>query len=277
MHKLQDHYSLIPLSAFGKSYQPPKGNVDPDIDMKTAVKEQVNRLGAAPYFARLALLMKDNPPTPQDRTMVNRMAKIGLIPGQEYDMKKLDPKILRALERAPQLALQKIMAHKSEANKIINGWIIPLKTGQYGTDYLQRAYVAAIGLGANLPEDAVYPMAQIDSEGKPLTGKQRYVLHFLKDQIPPVNGFWSLTLYNDQLFFAPNSLKRYSLSPRSNLNLNSDGSLELYIQNQSPGKEKESNWLPAPEGHFILMLRLYWPQKSVLDGSWNPPHVLRVD
>jgi len=133
------------------------------------------------------------------------------------------------------------------------------------------------GLGANLPDDAVYPSTSVDATGNTLDGSQKYVMHFQKDQLPPVNGFWSLTLYNDQFFFAANPLNRFTLSPRNTLQHNPDGSLNLYIQHQSPGNGKESNWLPAPEGKFNLVLRLYWPQKSILDGSWNPPSVKRVE
>ena len=127
-----------------------------------------------------------------------------------------------------------------------------------------------------MPEDAIYPTTGIDSSGKPLDGANRYILHFAKEQIPPIKGFWSMTMYDDQYFFVANPLNRFTLSPRDPLNFNSDGSLDLYIQNESPGKEKESNWLPAPKGKFNLMLRLYWPKASVLDGTWQPPGVNQV-
>jgi len=133
-----------------------------------------------------------------------------------------------------------------------------------------------VGLGANLAKDAIYPMTRVDGEGKPLTGKNKYVMHFTKDQIPPVKGFWSLTLYNDKQFFVENPLNRYAIGDRDKLKFNPDGSLDLYVQHESPGKEKESNWLPAPKDSFNLILRLYWPKKSVLGGTWAPPPVKRV-
>ena len=143
----------------------------------------------------------------------------------------------------------------------------------------QRAFVTAIGLGANRPQDAVYPTSQVDGDGKPYDGTNKYVMHFPKGQTPPAKGFWSLTMYDGDYFFVENPLNRYTLSPRNALKYNEDGSLDLYIQKDSPGKEKESNWLPAPAGKFVLMLRLYWPQEtapSILDGTWQPPAVAKM-
>jgi hypothetical protein len=133
-----------------------------------------------------------------------------------------------------------------------------------------------IGLGANRPQDAVYPTSEADGDGKPYDGSKKYVMRFAKGQTPPTKGFWSLTMYDGDYFFVKNSLNRYTVSSRSEFKYNDDGSLDVYIQNDSPGKEKESNWLPAPSGKFVLMLRLYWPQEtppSIIDGTWTPPAV----
>jgi hypothetical protein len=279
VHAIQDKYRLVPLSAYGKPYTPPLGKVDPSIDMQTPVRAQVNRLEAAAYFKLLAALMKDNPPAAEDAPMIDKMKKIGIVPGQDFDPSKLDPAVAKGLGRAPKEGLLKIMAHEKVAGKMVNGWVVTAKTGLYGVDYLQRALVAAIGLGANRPQDAVYPVANVDADGKPLSGANQYVIHFPKGQAPPVKGFWSLTLYNAEYFFVDNPLNRYTLSPRNQLKYNKDGSLDLIIQNESPGKAKESNWLPAPQGDFVLMLRLYWNGETpptILDGSWKPPAVARV-
>ena len=171
------------------------------------------------------------------------------------------------------------MGHFKEAGKDINGWRVMTNAGIYGTDYLQRAFVTAIGLGANRPQDAVYPTSQVDGEGKPYDGANKYVMHFSKGQTPPAKGFWSLTMYDADYFFVTNSLNRYTLSSRFDFKYNDDGSLDLYIQKDSPGKDKESNWLPSPAGKFVLMLRLYWPQEtapSILNGSWRVPPVQQV-
>jgi hypothetical protein len=276
VHELQDKYSLVPLSAYGQPYTPPKGNVDPTIDMKTPVRDQVNSLDAGAYFKLMADLMKKNPPTPDDAPMVARMAKIGLVPGQDFDISKLDPDVSNALQGVPKAAFEKIASSFKEAGTNVNGWMFSTKMGVYGTDYLTRAITTAFGLGANRPQDAVYPTSQADAEGKPYSGANKYVMHFAKGQAPPVNGFWSLTMYNADYFFVDNPLNKYTVSPRNNLKYNDDGSLDLYIQNESPGKEKEANWLPAPKGEFVLMMRLYWPTEtppSIIDGSWTPPPV----
>jgi hypothetical protein len=280
VHALQDQYKLVPLSAYGKPYKAPPGQVNPNLDLKTPVREQVNRLEAEAYFKLLAALLPDNPPAPEDAPLIAGLARIGLIPGQDFHLAKLDPAAARGLTRVPKAGLARIMAHEKSAGELANGWLILLKAGNYATDYLQRAFLAAIGLGANRPQDAVYPMAKVDSRGRPLSGAQRYVLNFPKDQLPPVKGFWSLTMYDAGYFFVANPLNRYTLSSRNKFIFNRDGSLTLYIQPKTPGLIREPNWLPAPPGDFILILRLYWPLEppaaSILNGTWKPPAVERV-
>jgi hypothetical protein len=189
---------------------------------------------------------------------------------------KLDSAAAKALQGVPKVAQEKIMGHFKKAGVDRNGWIYTTNAGTYGTDYVQRALITAIGLGANRPQDAIYPTSEVDGDGKPYHGANKYVMHFPKGQTPPAKGFWSLTMYDGDYFFVKNPLNRYTLSPRNDLKYNDDGTLDLYIQKDSPGKEKESNWLPAPSGKFILMLRLYWPQEkapSIIDGTWTPPAV----
>jgi hypothetical protein len=284
VHALQDQFKVVPLSAYGKSYTPPPGKVDPNIDMKTAVREQVDKLDAGAYFKLLAALMKENPPAPEDAPMVAKLAKIGIAPGQEFDMGKLDPVVAKGLERAPKAAQEKVIAWFKEGiaagdATLINGWWFSTKTGLYGTNYIQRAFITAIGLGANRPQDAVYPTSEMGVDGKPYEGANKYVMHFDKGQMPPAKAFWSLTMYDAAFFFVPNALNRYTLSSRNKFKVNPDGSVDLYLQKDSPGKDKESNWLPAPAGRFIPMLRLYWPKEtppSILDGTWKPPVVKKA-
>jgi len=279
VHALQDRVSLVPLSAYGKPYTPPEGTVDAAIDMKTAVREQVNAMDAATYFALLATLMKDNPPAAADAAMVQEMATIGLAPGESFDPAKLGPDFAKDLEGVPQEANAKIMGALKNLGEPRNGWSYSTHLGVYGTDYLTRALVTAVGLGANRPQDAIYPVSEADADGKPYDGASRYVMHFDKGQMPPVEGFWSLTMYDEHYFFVPNPLDRYTLSARNALKKNKDASVDLYIQHESPGRDKESNWLPAPAGRFILMLRLYWPTEkdpSILDDSWPIPPVTQV-
>jgi hypothetical protein len=278
VHKLQDEFKLVPLSSYGKPYMPPAGTVDPSIDMKTAVREQVNRMDAVAYFTLLCKLMKENPPAAVDAPQLAKFASIGIVPGQDFDATKLKADFVK---RVPEVGFDRIML-QFKINKDVkdeNGWAYTTKTGIYGTDYLMRALVTAIGLGANRPQDAVYPTSMKDGEGRKYNGENKYVMHFPEGELPPAQGFWSLTMYDSSYFFVNNSLNRYSISARGNLKSNPDGSTDLYIQKDSPGADKESNWLPAPPGDFILMLRLYWPDESdpsIIDGSWKIPPVKKA-
>jgi hypothetical protein len=148
--------------------------------------------------------------------------------------------------------------------------------GVYGNFYAKRAIVAMVGLGANSPEDAVYPSLQTDGDGHPLTGQARYLLHFDHDQLPPVDAFWSVTMYDAKGFHVDNALGRFAIGDRDDLVYQPDGSLDLYLQHESPGPEREPNWLPAPEGRLGVTMRLYAPRRSVLTGRWSPPPVRRV-
>jgi hypothetical protein len=277
VHKLQDEVSLVPLSAYGKSYAPPVGEVDPNIDMKTPVRDQVNALSTEDYFNLAAKLMKENPAYAEDAPMVAKLKKLSIFPGEKVDLSKLGAG--DELKDVPKLAFEKIMGHFKQAGVDDNGWTFTTKAGLYGTDYLQRAFITAIGLGANRPKDAVYPTSENDATGKPYMGTNKYTLHFAKGQFPPVDGFWSLTMYDEQMFFVDNPLNRYTLSARNEFVKNKDGSVDLYLQHENPGKDKEANWLPVPEGRFIPMLRLYWPKQhkpSILDGTWKPPAIRKA-
>ena len=285
VHALQDQMTAVPLSAYGKpAATPAPGVVDPSIDLKTAVREQVDGMDAASYFKLFAQLLKTNPPTAEDAPMVAKLATIGIVPGQDFDASKLAPAVAKGLADVPKDANDKIMAMMKEAlvtgdAKLTDGWFFSTKTGIYGTNYKMRALITAIGLGANRPQDAVYPTSEGPGLIEKYSGDKKYVLHFDKGQMPPVDGFWSLTMYDAAYFFVPNPLNRYTVSQRNKFAVNADGSVDLYIQNESPGKAKEQNWLPAPKDKFILMMRLYWPKEkppSLLDGSWKIPAVKEV-
>jgi uncharacterized protein (TIGR03000 family) len=278
-HAFQDGLSLVPLSAYGKEYTPPKGKVDSNIDMDTSVRDQVNQMKAVDFFKLLAQLLKDNPPAKGDAAMVEKLAALGIMPGKEFDVTKLNPAMAKAIERAVKPAQEEIVAHRKDAGVEVNGWMYSTRTGIYGTDYLQRAFITYFGLGANRPKDAIYPSSEGDDTRKAYTGADKYVIHFDKGKLPPVNAFWSITMYNDKFFFVDNPLNKYTVSPRNNLKENDDGSVDIYVQHESPGKDKEANWLPAPEGKFVLMMRMYWPKEkdpSILDGSWKPPAAKKV-
>ncbi len=277
VHKVQDGYTITPLSQLGKAPRPVTAMIDPTVDMKTAPMTQVAGMTAAKYFGYATELLKVNPPHPTDQPIVARMRRIGIECGKAFDFGKAAPAVKRALERAAPDALKAMRSKIPTLARVINGWQINTDTiGVYGNYYLKRAIVALLGLGANLPEDAVYPISLSDADGKPLHGANQYVLRFAKNEIPPVGAFWSVTLYGKDGFPTANALKRNAIGDRDALKYNADGSLDIFIQRESPGKDKESNWLPAPSEDFNLTMRLYAPKVEVIDGRWTPPVIKRV-
>jgi hypothetical protein len=277
VHEIQAGYKVTPLSRWGRAPEPVTVEIDPRVDMKTPPKTQVDTMPAAQYFTYASELLKLHPPHSTDQPIIARMKRIGIEPGKGFDFDKLEPAVKKALESAPEEA-RRLMAWKmATIARVANGWSMNTDTmGVYGNDYLKRAIVAQLGLGANLPEDAIYPLNLFDDTGKPLDGANRYTLHFDKGASPPVNAFWSITLYDSEGFQVANVLNRFALSSYMPFKTNADGSLDLYFQNESPGKDKEANWLPAPKGAFNLCMRLYGPRTEALTGRWNPPPVMRV-
>ncbi|WP_431283182.1 DUF1254 domain-containing protein [Humitalea sp. 24SJ18S-53] len=283
VHAIQDQIKLVPLSSYNRPFTPPAGRVDPSVDMTTAVRAQVDRMSGEDYFKRLAELMMTNPPVAADAPILARMARIGIVPGRPFDPTRLPATVKTAIAAAPRAAAAVVEASLRDLEakgRRLNNWSILLETGIYGTNYAQRATVTVVGLGANRPQDAVYPLTALDSEGRKLNGANRYVLRIPPGMLPPARGFWSLTMYNAAYFFVANPLNRYTLSERNALKTNADGSLDLYIQAEDPGPERQSNWLPAPTADFVLMFRLYWPKDlpafSILNQSWIPPAVVRA-
>lgn len=278
LHALQDLFQSVPLSSYGKPYSPAIGIVNPNIDMITGVRDQVNHMPLDDFFTYFTELLKTNPPKPEDSEIISRMAEIGIVPGEDFDRSKL-PDVGKKVD--PKIALLEMLKVMKDKDAV-NGWLYWVtNAGSYGTDYQQRALVTMLGPGLNFPQDAVYPFSFKDADGKEYNGgKHKYVVHFEKGQLPPVNGFWSITMYDKDFFFIPNPINRYNLSQRDTLLVNPDGSIDMYLQADSPGKEKEANWLPTGNGKFLPMIRLYWPKAtppSILDGSWIPPPVSRVE
>jgi hypothetical protein len=281
VHALQRQFRLYPLSAWGKPYVPRPGAINPHAPSpKEIVRNVISAMDAQTYFALMAKLMKANPPVlPADAPIVSAMAMIGLRPGQDFDLSQQEPVVQAALKDAGALAYHEIVAEQPKLGRFVNGWSISASGGIYGTHYLRRAAISAFGWGSNEPKDAVYPFTKVDAEGRPLNGANKYVLRFAKGDTPPADGFWSITMYDTDFYFYPNPTNRLTVSPRNHLKYNSDGSLDLYFQHTSPAKAREANWLPAPAGDFILMMRLYWPKEtppSILDGTWTPPAVRRI-
>ena len=278
VHRFQSRLVAKPYSDYGDNAPPRKGEVHPDIDMRAPV-EQLEKLDPGMFYSIFARTARGNPPHSNDYPVLARMARLGLEPGRAFDIGSIEHVSRTALNDTAPLALAKIKTALIRTARVVNGWMMTdPPVGTYGTDYLRRAAIAYTGLGANLPEDAAYPSMLAQADGTPFDSGKRYVLHFDRAQIPPARAFWSLTMYNVQQFFADNPIDRYAIGDRDKLLFNADGSLDLYIQRESPGSGRESNWLPAPaSGSFSLTLRVYWPKAEVLDGTWTPPALRRAD
>jgi hypothetical protein len=278
VHKVQDGYAVTPLSQWGKAPQPVKPVIDPSLDMKTPPLDQVNKMPAGAFFKYGAELMKANPPHVTDWSILDRLKRIGIEAGKSLDYGKLDASIQQALEKAAADGLKEMYAKLPTFARVANGWQMNTDTmGVYGNYYLKRAAVALVGLGANQPEDAIYPLNFADADGKPMVGENNYALHFNKEELPPVNAFWSVTMYDDAGFQVANPINRFAIGDRDELKYNADGSLDLYMQHENPGAGKESNWLPSPsKGKLGVTMRLYAPKPQALDGRWNPPAIKRA-
>jgi hypothetical protein len=276
VHKIQAGLKVTPLSQWGKTPEAVAFKPDPSVDMKTPPKLQVDRMPASEFFAYAAELLKVHPPHLTDQTLVAQMRKIGIEPGKNFDISRIDPAVRTGLDSAPRDA-QQLMAWKVPTlATVANGWSMNTNTmGVYGNYYLKRAIISQLGLGANLPEDAIYPINLFDNRRQPLDGANKYTIHFDKGATPPADAFWSITLYDKDGFQVANGLNRFAVSSWMPFKPNGDGSLDLYFQNESPGADLEANWLPAPKGPFNLTMRLYAPRMEALTGKWSPPPVLR--
>ena len=274
---LQAQYTLTPLSAWGTNCAPPCNvPVSACVNVTAPPSTQVANMTAATFYGRMATLMEANPPSPADKPVVDQMARIGLVPGKPFDWNGLNATMQDAIAQGAKDGLVQVNAAAQKTPGVVtkNGWEFSYNLGNYGTNYTLRAGTAWLGLGANGPKDALYPVTYVDANGTALSGTHNYVIHFEKNATPPVNAFWSITMYNERNFFVDNPLNRYAVGPHlGSMMYNKDGSLDIYIQNTSPGPDKEANWLPAPPGVFHLVMRLYWPQEAVLKGSWVPPVV----
>lgn len=282
VNKIQDQYKLIPLSQWkGKdtNFTPPANvPVKEGVDAKTPVPTQVFKMSAEEFFGRVNQHLVNNPARAADAPVMTKLAKLGIKPGATFKMDAFDAATREAIEEGVIAAQKAIREQESKMGEMVNGWQIARDLGRYKTNYPYRAAWTFFAVGGNLVEDAIYPLTLVDSDGKKFDGASKYVLHFAKDEIPPVDAFWSLTLYDKDSYLVDNPINRYALGDRSKCKLGKDGSLTLYIQSESPGADNDSNWLPSPKsGNFKLALRLYIPKKQVSGGAWRPPAVKRVN
>ena len=277
---IQDSMAVYPFSARGEDYSPPDGTYTEKWEGATPIK-LMEDLSIEEALNRITKLMVDNPPNQNDSTIVNKMARIGLEAGKtpqlEFDNFILNQK-LRAI---PSVVGKKFRERRANPDKdrMVNNWMMVSRgIGTYGIEYKTRAYISFMALGANLPEDAVYPNTTVDINGAPLDGSKSYVIHMDAKQLPPVKAFWSLTAYNEEEFLIENKINRYAVGSQKDLVYNDDGSIDVFIQSQRPDEEQLQNWLPTVQkGSFSLTLRLYWPEASVLNGEWSPPSVVPIE
>lgn len=276
VHAVQDGFVATPLSVWPDAPTAPDMHVDPTVDMTTATVDQVLALSGTELLRQTAELMLAHPAHHIDQPVLARMRRIGLVAGEPFDVDGLSDDLRAAIEAGASSA-QERMNQMSRLFPVVDGWgQATFGMGVYGTDYWRRAVIAKIGLGANLVEDAVYPVLFHDADGMPPTGEHDYVLHFDADELPPCDAFWSVTMYDGDGFTVPNDLDRYALGDRDQLVYGADGSLDLYIQRDDPGDGRRPNWLPSPAGPLGVTMRLYDPRRAVLDGTWTPPPLARA-
>jgi hypothetical protein len=279
---LQNQLKFMPLSNWLSGKPQPAGQIDNTVpkDLPNTVVENM-RIDS--FFAYLNRLLVDNPPTSADSTAMAQFAKISVGAGMTFSLDSFDTNTQAKMKAIPKEAFAYINFLSSQSTGLLNGWSDKTSgVGTYGINYLNRAVVAVVGLGANLPEDAVYPIANVDGSNNTLNGaSNNYKITFAKGKLPPVKGFWSLTMYNQQGYLVANDSNRYSVGHNTSerLKRNSDGSLTVYIQNQPPSQtgisDMDNNWLPAPTDIFNVTMRLYWPKPSVLDSAWTPPAITK--
>lgn len=277
VHAIQDQLSLVPLSAWGTHYTPPTDvPLEPGVQ-DTPVPAQINALTAEEFFNRLNELLITNPPEPDDPETVARLTALGVAPGDTFAIGAYPAEVQSAIDDGVAAARQAILEEEPNLGEHVNGWAVARDLGRYGTRYLYRAAWTYFGVGGNLAEDAIYPLAVVDGEGQFLDGAHRYTLHFTEDELPPVNAFWSVTMYDADSYLVPNEIDVHAVGDRSGLHYADDGSLTIAVQAEQPDNTSTTNWLPAPRsGRFKLALRLYHPREEASKGIWRPPALRRL-
>ncbi|MEU9397151.1 DUF1254 domain-containing protein [Streptomyces sp. NPDC048324] len=270
VHKVQDGYTLA-------AHNPTEHTPDPGMDLETDALTLVNGLSAVRFFTHAAQALAVNPPHAADFSVLARIAHLGVVPGHAFDADRFDGDALAAVEAGADDARRTILGSPAAFGTETAGWRTSTDNmGVYGNSYLKRAVIAAGGLGANPPEDAVYPVLTSDADGAPVVGENDYVLHFDAGALPPADAFWSITMYDAEGFPAANALDRFALGDRDVLAYNADGSLDIHVSHRDPGPERRPNWLPAPLGPLGITMRVYAPRAEALDGRWNPPPLRRT-
>lgn len=273
VNRFQEQFFLTPLSRWNE--RKPNPNLffkRDDISQTVNPSQQLEEMSGADFFKYLAGLVEQQRAAPEDAEMIETLGKLQL------DSQTVFGDIERGLiDFAVKLTRAKVRQAITNRRANENGWRVIRDTiGEYGTNYNLRAAVAMVGLGAIPPAEASFPNTSLDSQGQALNGQHSYKLHFAPNQTPPVNAFWSLSMYDKHGFFIKNPINRYVLGDRDSMTYNPDGSLDIIIQRVEP-ENQQSNWLPAPKGEFELTMRVYHPKNEFIDGRWQLPAVERLN
>lgn len=266
---------MYPLSKFDGTMKKKDYKKSPNFPVPpppaNAPKGESKWVNPATYYEELPVVMKEVPPLPGEEALYGWIKSVWDAAEKNPDTKKA---LVESFAAANEELVNPLFQFQYNGRPVGNGWTVPANASAWGTDYLNRTAVSKSSMYQNTAAETQYNLRELDTEGKPLDGHNQYTVTFSKGQVPPVKGFWSLTMYNDEKFFYPNPLNRFSLGTKNKtLKYAADGSLTLYLSNKSPGKENEANWLPAPPGSFSLIMRLYWPDTSVLEDKWQPPQL----
>lgn len=276
VHELQDRMRLAPLSTW-PDFAPLPFVVDESLDMRTPPMVQVETMSLRDYFSLASELVVQHLPHATDWGMLARLARTGFVVGEPFDLDDVEPEVRDAFEKSRGGAVEQLRRRFATIVPSVNGWTSIGDMAVWGNAYLKRAMIALTGLGANPPEESLYPNLQRDENDDALNGSSRYLLRFDQGRLPPVDAFWSLTVYDRRGYQVENELSRFALGDRDELIYADDGSLEILFAHERPGDEWVDNWLPVPEEDFVVTLRLYLPKEEALTGRWTPPPAKRLD
>lgn len=271
--KIQAGIKLYPLSSYGNKYTAPKERADDTLPVNPPL-EQVLSMNINEFFNILNQSMLKNPPRNEDAVILDKILDLGVAPGMKFELSSFDfdtQEEIKAITKWMKEYIENMMTEGTD-----QGWVYNYGLGNYNNDYRMRAKTAYLNPGANTDEDTVYMFSYVDADNEKYDLDKKYVLHFGKDELPPVNAAWSISLYNNDGYFVKNSINRYSVGSKDNLKFNKDGSLDIYIQKENPGKDKQSNWMPVSGETFSVMMRCYWPKESLIDTGWRVPSIKKA-
>ena len=273
---LQDQFRITDLGGWKKDQwktPPLERSMLPADSDKLSPPQWVASLDANRFFSKFSGLLAQQYPTAKDLPALENLKNLGIVAGENFSVNPLKAWIM---DHAIRIAHEKLVETSAHRQPNEDNWFVIRKgIGRYDQDYKTRAFVAMFGLGALPPEEASYPNTRHDSSQQVLSGKHRYRIHWNNNELPPVGAFWSLTIYDSAGYMIENSINRYRLGSNNELNWNADGSLNLQLQNAAPDTQ-DANWLPVPEGEFNMVLRMYWPDESFLQGQWQLPVIERL-